>query len=215
MPALKWRVKIRGCRLCFLVCIGKRWYIRKMEASNRKRQAKVIREFRKIHRYTGIALFLFFLVIGLTGLLLGWKKQATLLPPTSKGASAAAALWLPVDSLQKKAHAYVRDSISADLSLELDRIDIRPDKGIAKFLYANHYWEVQLDCTTAAVLSVGKRHSDFLEHVHDFSIFDREIKTGGDVIKLIYTTTMGLAVIIFSITGFWLWYGPKRMKQGK
>lgn len=175
----------------------------------------MLRDFRKIHRWTGLALFVFFLLIGVTGLLLGWKKEVPLLPPTAKGASATATDWLPVDSLTSIANAYVMDSIGAHLSLAIDRIDIRPDKGIAKFLYANHYWEVQLDCTTAAVLSVGKRHSDFLEHLHDFSFFDREIKTGNDIIKLIYTTLMGLSVIVFSITGFWLWYGPKRMKAAK
>jgi hypothetical protein len=26
---------------------------------------------------------------------------------------------------------------------------------------------------------------------------------------------MGLALLLFTITGFWLWYGPKRMKQVK
>jgi hypothetical protein len=28
-----------------------------------------------------------------------------------------------------------------------------------------------------------------------------------------YTTLMGLSVIVFTLTGFWLWYGPKQMKQ--
>src|SRR5690606_15600236 len=157
----------------FLDCIPNRCYIRKMEGTKRKRQARVIRDFRKVHRWTGLALSLFFLLIGITGLLLGWKKEVPLLPPTSRGASATAAQWLPVDSLTKQVSAYMRDSIDAALSLELDRIDIRPGKGIAKYLYVNHYWEVQVDCTTAEILSVGKRHSDFLEHLHDFSFFDR------------------------------------------
>ena len=109
-----------------------------------------------------------------------------------------------------------RHSMAFALKLgSLDRIDIRPDKGIAKFLYANHYWEVQVDCTTAEILSVGKRHSDFLEHLHDFSLLDRELKTSGDYIKLFYTTIMGLSVIIFTLTGFWLWYGPKQMKGSR
>jgi len=186
-----------------------------MEATKRKRQARVIRDFRKIHRWSGLALAVFFLLIGITGFLLGWKKEVPLLPPTSKGASATAADWLPVDSLTKVAHAYVRDSIDASLSLELDRIDIRPGKGIAKYLFANHYWELQVDCTTAEILSVGKRHSDFIEHLHDFSFFDRGLQNSNDIIKLIYTTLMGLAVVVFTVTGFWLWYGPKRMKAGK
>lgn len=201
--------------LFIFVSIGKGGYFRKMDGVKRKKQARLIRMSRKIHRYTGLALALFFLVVGCTGLLLGWKKQAHLLPPTAKGVSVQEAQWLPVDSLSKKAHRYLLDSIDAHLSLQLDRIDIRPDKGIAKYIYTDHYWEVQIDCTNAALLSIGKRNSDFLEHLHDFSLFDREIKTGGDVIKLIYTSVMGLSVIVFTLTGFWLWYGPKRMKYGK
>ena len=31
-------------------------------------------------------------------------------------------------------------------------------------------------------------------------------------IKLVYTSIMGTALLIFTITGFWLWYGPKRYR---
>ena len=30
-----------------------------------------------------------------------------------------------------------------------------------------------------------------------------------------YTTTMKLALVTFTITGFWLWYGPKRMRRNQ
>lgn len=206
---------ITGQWVIIFVRIGKRGYFRNMDGLKRKKQARLIRITRKIHRYTGLTLAVFFLVIGTTGLLLGWKKQVALLPPTAKGVSAKASTWLPVDQLTLKAHQYLQDSVGRHLSLELDRIDIRPDKGIAKYVYIDHYWEVQVDCSNAALLSIGKRNSDFLEHLHDFSLFDREIKTGGDVIKLFYTSLMGLSVIVFTLTGFWLWYGPKQMKQGK
>ncbi len=38
--------------------------------------AKTLRIVRKIHRTTGVFLFIFFFIIGITGLLLGWKKIA-------------------------------------------------------------------------------------------------------------------------------------------
>ena len=182
-------------------------------AFKRKKQAKLIRVSRKVHRFTGLMLFIFFLLIGITGLLLGWKKQTGLLPATAKGISANASAWLPVDHLKQKANTYLQDSIKEKLSLELDRIDIRPQKGIAKFVYADHFWEVQLDCTDGSLLHFGKRNSDIIEQIHDASLADRATGTGNDFIKLFYTTVMGLAVIIFSLTGFWLWYGPKRMRH--
>jgi uncharacterized iron-regulated membrane protein len=59
---------------------------------------------------------------------------------------------------------------------------------------------------------VESRRSDFVENIHDGSILDRLLQTNG-IIKLIYTSIMGLALIIFVVTGFWLWYGPKRMRR--
>ncbi len=104
--------------------------------------------------------------------------------------------------------------VSSDLSLELDRIDMRKDKGSVKFVFVDSYYEVQLDAATGKVLSVGQRRSDFLEKVHDGSILDRHLGTG-DVIKLIYTSVMGISLLMFTITGFWLWYGPKKLRRAK
>ena len=184
-----------------------------MEARKRKEQAKTLRTARKLHRVTGIFLFLFFFIIAITGLLLGWKKQSGLLPPSAKGISTKPADWLPIDSLQMQAASYLA-GIDKGLSAELDRIDIRPGKGMVKFVYAKHFWELQLDCTTGALLQTSRRNSDIIEKIHDASLLDYRLNTG-DWVKLIYTTIMGLALILFTVTGFWLWYGPKRMrKQG-
>jgi uncharacterized iron-regulated membrane protein len=183
-----------------------------MENEKRKQQAKVLRTFRKVHRITGALLFAFFFIVAITGLLLGWKKQTGLLPKSAKGISAHSKDWLPIDNLQAKADAYLLDSVSPNLSLKMDRIDIRPDKGMVKFVYADHYWGLQLDCTTGELLQIDRRVSDFIEQIHDGSIIDHKI-TGADFFKLIYTSIMGVALLIFTITGFWLWYGPKRMRK--
>jgi len=106
----------------------------------------------------------------------------------------------------------VRDQISAEMSLTLDRIDFRPDKGIVKFIYVEGYWGVQLDAKTAELLLIERRRADFIEHLHDASMFDMAFDTQFGQIKLIYTTVAGLALLTFTITGFWLWYGPKRMR---
>ncbi|WP_228235387.1 PepSY domain-containing protein [Allomuricauda sp. M10] len=180
----------------------------------RTQQAKILRIFRKIHRTTGALLFIFFFFISITGLILGWKKNSNgiILPETQKGTTAELKDWLPVDSLHTIACAALHDLVSPDLSLELDRIDMRKQKGSVKFLFVDAYYEVQLDGATGKVLSVAQRKSDFLENVHDGSILDRYLGTDG-YIKLVYTTVMGISLLLFTITGFWLWYGPKRMRQ--
>lgn len=180
----------------------------------RKKQAKILRIFRKVHRTTGALLFVFFFFISITGLILGWKKNSngTILPKTQKGTTANLKEWLPVDSLHSIACYTLHDKVSPDMSLELDRIDIRKEKGSVKFVFVDHFYEVQLDGATGNVLSIGQRHSDFLEHVHDGSILDRYLGTNG-YIKLVYTTIMGISLFVFTLTGFWLWYGPKRMRR--
>ena len=95
----------------------------------------------------------------------------------------------------------------------MDRIDIRPDKGMAKFVFADHFNGIQLDMATGEVLHIEKRRADLIEKIHDGSILDHYLDTGGGQIKLFYTTVIGLALLVFTVTGFWLWYGPKRMRR--
>lgn len=185
------------------------------DKNNRQSQAKLLRTFRKIHRKTGALLFIFFLFISVTGLLLGWKKHSNgvLLAKSYTGTSTDLKEWLPIDSLHKNACKILHDSVSTDLSLELDRIDIRKDKGVVKFVFTDHFWGIQLDGATGRLLHIEQRRSDFIENIHDGSILDYYFGTNSGQFKLVYTTITGLALLIFTVTGFWLWYGPKRMRK--
>jgi hypothetical protein len=120
---------------------------------------------------------------------------------------------MSIDSLNNIASNILHDSISSDLSTQIDRIDIRKEKGMVKFIYENHYWGIQLDGATGKLLNISTRRSDFIENIHDGSIFDTYLGTSNGQIKLVYTSIMGLALLTFTITGFWLWYGPKRIRQ--
>lgn len=181
------------------------------------KSANLIRIFRKLHRQIAIILFAFFLVISITGLLLGWKKNSfgLILPPSSKGVSSDLQTWLPFDSLHAIAVKALHDSISPNLSDELERIDARPQKGMVKFVFADDYWEVQLDGTNGNVLLIDRRTSDIIENIHDGTILDVLFNTEKDQFKLSYTTIMGLALLMLTVTGVWLWYGPKILRKKK
>ncbi|TBW28695.1 PepSY domain-containing protein [Gramella sp. KN1008] len=187
-----------------------------MDHKKRKQQARILRIFRKVHRYTGALLFIFFFFISVSGLLLGWKKDSkgVILPPSYEGTSTQLREWLPLDSLHRKAVFILHDSISPALSTKIDRIDVRKEKGMVKFIFEDHYYGIQLDGATGEVLNIGKRHSDLIENIHDGSILDTYLGTSG-ILKLVYTSIMGIALLIFTTTGFWLWYGPKRMRKAK
>ena len=175
--------------------------------------AKQTRLYRKLHKWVSIPLFAFMFLIGVTGLLLGWKKQAHLLPSTEIGKSNAAEKWLSLDSLQHVAISYTKDSLK--LPHKIDRLDVRPAKGVMKIVFAQHFTELQLDCTTGKVLSVTRRNSDIIEKIHDGSILDYWFDNKNDAIKLFYTTCVSLGLILLSFTGFWLWFNPIRMKKMK
>lgn len=189
--------------------------------TNKKRKhplatGKVINVFRRIHRITAAYLFVVFFTVSVTGLLLGWKKNSggLLLAESYKGTSADFKNWLPLESLHLKACRIFHDSISPNLSLELDRIDIRKDKGMIKFVFNEGFWGIQLDGATGKLLHIERRRADIIEKIHDGSIIDYYVGTNG-VFKLIYTSVSGLALLIFTITGFWLYYGPKRLRKLK
>lgn len=184
-----------------------------LKRSDTKQLAQQTRSFRKLHRWVGVPLFVFLFLVGTTGLLLGWKKHVDLLPPTQKGVSATPTSWLPIDSLYHigQRHAQVEQWPSSTI----DRIDIRPGKGIAKIVYADHYNEVQIDCQTGVILSVARRHSDFFEQLHDGSLLDRWLQTGNGQLKLVYTTSTSVAMILLSLSGFYLWYNPRRIRRRK
>jgi uncharacterized iron-regulated membrane protein len=186
-----------------------------VEENVRIKQAKRLRIFRKVHRIMGVFLFVFFFFMSITGLLLGLKKNSggLIQAKSYKGTSTDLKDWIPLDSLHQNACKILQDSVSSDLSLELERIDIRKDKGMVKFVFTDNFWGIQLDGATGELLQIERRRSDFIENIHDGSILDHYLGTSGGQIKLVYTSIMGLALLLFTITGFWLWYGPKRMRK--
>lgn len=185
------------------------------ETTQRQKQAKLLRFFRKIHRTTGAFLFIFFFFISISGLLLGWKKHSNgmLLAKSYEGTTTELKEWISLDSLYKNACTIVRDSIDKNSSLEVERIDVRKEKGMVKFVFAENFIGIQLDGATGKLLHIEQRRADYIEKIHDGSILDYYFKTSNGQIKLMYTSIMGFALLVFTITGFWLWYGPKRMRK--
>lgn len=184
---------------------------------NRKKHASILRFTRKVHRTMGIVLALLFLVMAISGLLLGWKKHSfgIMLPKSQKGISTNIIDWMPMDSLHQIATKTLHEKVDPNISLELDRIDARPDKGMMKFLFVEGYHEIQLDATTGEVLNIDRRISDLIEEIHDGSIVDKWLNIESGIFKVFYNTLMGLSLFLFVVTGVWLWVGPKVMKRMK
>lgn len=176
-----------------------------------KKLAKSARWYRKAHRYVAILLLLFIAIMSITGLLLAWKDVLELKPPTSKINSENRVL-LSLSQIEKNAVNYI-DSLN--LSTEINRIDYRPRKGIAKIRFEEHFTELQIDCYTGNIISEATRTADIIEMIHDGSIIDYLFDINGTPTKLFYSTLIGLGLLFLSFSGFWLWRKPKQIKKNK
>jgi hypothetical protein len=174
----------------------------------------MMKNVRRIHRLTASFLSVALLIVAVSGILLGWKKNSNgyLHPDSHQGSSTDFARWLPLDSLRTIAVMTLRESGREGLSEAIDRIDIRPDNGMVKFVFAHHYHGVQLDGATGAVLHLEHRRSDVVEDIHDMSIIDKLLGVDGEIFKLIYTSFTGLSLLLFTATGIWLRYPPGKRK---
>ena len=156
---------------------------------------------RKIHRWCAIVFAVPMLLVILSGLLLQVKKQvAWIQPPTQRSQTATGELALGWEELLETARQ-VPEAAVDDWS-DIDRLDVRPTRGIVKIRCINH-WEVQVDLQTGEVLSSTQRRSDLIERLHDGSFFS-------DAAKLWVFLPNGVALLVLWGTGLWLWYLPFR-----
>ncbi len=174
-----------------------------------KKYIQSLRSFRKFHRYTGLLIAVLLLISAVTGILLSLKKDIDIIqPPTQKGVSKDLATWKSIDELSQLATAAFYKEYPTQEGNEIDRLDVRPSKGIAKVLFEEGNWEVQIDGTSGEVKSIAKRYSDWIESLHDGSIIS-------DLFKLFSMNILGIGVLFLISSGVWLWYGPKVVREMK
>ncbi|GFD75835.1 hypothetical protein KUL113_52550 [Tenacibaculum sp. KUL113] len=120
--------------------------------------------------WLSLVIFIPVIIVIASGLLLQVKKEFDWIqPPTQKAQHADRGI--PTISFETLLTS-VQQVSEANLKTweDIDRLDVRPDKGIIKVRGKNH-WEVQLDAQTGAVLQVAYRRTDTIEAIHDGSWF--------------------------------------------
>ena len=163
---------------------------------------KARRNFRKTHRWGAIIIALPFLVVIATGLLLQIKKDvAWVQPPSAK--SNDVSLNIAFDQILDIASTVEEADISSwD---DVDRLDVRPDKGMVKVRAINH-WEVQIDTNTGDILQIAYRRSDIIEALHDGSWFS-------DAAKYWVFLPSGIIVLVLWVSGMYLYFIHKLRKR--
>lgn len=159
---------------------------------------------RKFHRWGAVVCCIPLLLVIITGLLLQVKKQvAWVQPPTEKTEHSRMALsWDEMLSAAK-----LDPNASIETWKDVDRLDVRPSKGLVK-LRAKNRWELQIDLVSGEILSSKYRRSDFIESLHDGSFFGEWSKLGVFLVN-------GIVLLSLWITGAWLWYLPFKAKAAK
>ncbi len=166
-----------------------------------------LRNFRTYHKIIGLILALLVIISAVTGIFLALKKNIDLLQPsTQKGQAADLNEWMPVNELAVIGQAALQDHLRSAAPPTIDRMDVRPGKGVVKVTFEEGWWEVQVDGATGEVLSIARRHSDWIEQIHDGSIVS-------DGFKLVSMHTLGIGLLLMIFTGWWLWYGPRKIRQ--
>jgi len=161
-----------------------------------------LRILRNWHRWLGIALVLFLLTSAVTGVLLTWKKDFhSLQPKGPSGSSQTLVEALPLDRIASIASEHSKGQYGP-----IERFDVRPKKGLAKVRFEKEHYEIQIDLANGAILTEGKRRADLIEKIHDGSIVS-------DLFKKISMNFLGIGTVVLGLSGFWLWFGPRRIRK--
>lgn len=161
---------------------------------------------RKLHRIGALVSAAPVLVVLVSGLALQLKKESTWIqPPTAAGAGGDPSLTFEeiLEAARGVEEARVRTWE------DVDRLDVRPAKGIVK-VRAKSRWEVQVDTTTGKVVASAYRRSDLIEAIHDGSWFHERA-------KLWVFLPAGFVLLGLWGTGTYLWLLPylARRKKGR
>jgi uncharacterized iron-regulated membrane protein len=163
--------------------------------------------FRKVHYWGAFIVSLPVIVIIISGILLQLKKDVSWIQPKTKVGSESNLPSITFDQILETA----KKSNNAQINSwsDIDRLDVRIDKGIVKVKTKNS-WEIQIDTDNAKILSEAYRRSDIIENFHDGSWFSDKVK------KWIFLPS-GIILLVLWLTGVYLVLFPyfRKWQKGK
>ena len=170
------------------------------------------RKYRVYHRRVGLAFLFFLVLVSITGFLLGLKDTFKLKPEVPTIEDYNSKEWITLTEINNISRDYVYKELKYDTVI--DRIDFRPKKNVVKVLFKNHFTELQINVYSGEILSVNTRLDTIIEKIHDGSIIDYYF-TNSNISRVIYTVLLFTGIIFMSLSGYFLWYYPKKIKRLK
>ncbi len=178
---------------------------------------ELLRSARAWHRKVASILFIFFFVISITAILLGWKDFFTgKIYSTATKQKTAKSLneWLPLDSLKILAAASLKAKLPSLANGNAESMNASVDKGYIRFSFSNKY-TVQLNAQNGELQSIEKRAPNWILKLHDGGILDDIVGIKSGAFKTVYSTIIGFALLCLTISGFWMWFKPKQIRKAK
>lgn len=157
---------------------------------------------RKFHRWGAVGIGIPLLLVIGSGILLQVKKQFPWVQPAEQRSPVAVPA-MDWDVILAAAKSLPQANVTS--WEDIDRLDVRPSKGILKVITKNR-WELQLHLGTGEVLQTAYRRSDLIETLHDGSFF-------GDPAKLWIFLPSGVVLFVLWLTGLYLWLLPYRTRR--
>lgn len=159
---------------------------------------------RTIHKWGSIVIALPLLVVFVTGILLLTKKEFSFIqPPTTRGEGTVPSI--SFEQILAVANTVERAQINTwD---DVDRLDVRPGKGVIK-IRSNNTIEIQIDSASGDVLQVAKRRSDFIESIHDGTFFEKNA-------NLWLMLPVASTAIVMAVTGIIMFFTPYVRRRKK
>ena len=168
---------------------------------------KISKFSRLSHRWGSILALLPITIIIVSGIVLQLKKVSPYIqPPTQRGVGTEPAIGF--DRILEISRTIPEAAIES--WEDVDRLDVRPGKGMVKVRGKNRY-ELQIDTKTGKILQVAFRRSDLIESIHDGTFFHEHF-------KLWVFLPAGIVLAMLLITGvhlFLLPYLARRKRAGK
>lgn len=167
------------------------------------------------HKKIASALFIFFFFISITAIMLAWKAAFTNVIFDNKKITASTSLqkWLPLDTLESIAVIAINEKTNNQFT-HAENIQLKPAKGYINFSFKSNF-NIQVDGATGNTIHIEQKNGSLIQDIHDGAIVDGWLTGKLGLSKKIYTTIMGLALLFLTVSGFWMWYKPKQIKQSK
>ncbi len=165
---------------------------------------------RKIHRIAAWIVFIPFILMLITGLLLQMKPWLPWIqPPVIKGS-----IQHPQISFDQILQASVSDPVAQVQSWnDIQTIDVRPSNGVARVRTKSNY-EISIDLGSGKVLQTAPRRTQLLIQLHEGSYFGKGIRNG-------FFIPVALLLILMWLSGVILLVYPilnqlkRKVKRGK